>query len=421
MGSPLGGRALAWLLTLGFLLGGPRGADATPPPSPERLDALDFDNGAFLLEQSPSYGTGTNRWAAWHLSDGSDEEGWCSDKGQTSGASYLWELDTVWRLDTLALSTKNLQESQYPGISARTVELLVSEATTGAAGGAWKSLGKFEVGKAERREHALPKGTRAARVKLIVVANHGHAEYTELAEVDLFGQRAAPGAVPAIDGDYSTNFGPMRFITEGDDVYGCYDWAAGQSLIWGTISGRVARVTWWEKRESTQVREGRATFSVAGNRIAGVWYEGGTLRGEWAGPRVPRAEGPKCKPEKKQQVAENLQRQGRVVLYGIRFDTGSDVPRPDSRATLDGLLQALQAQKQVRVTIEGHTDAVADDAYNLDLSNRRARSVVAWLVKQGVPAARLEAKGYGRTRPVADNATSQGRALNRRVEAAIIK
>jgi outer membrane protein OmpA-like peptidoglycan-associated protein len=74
-----------------------------------------------------------------------------------------------------------------------------------------------------------------------------------------------------------------------------------------------------------------------------------------------------------------------------------------------------------RVVIEGHTDATASDAYNLDLSTRRARSVVAWLVKGGIPAARLEARGYGRSRPLADNATAQGRALNRRVEVSAVK
>jgi OmpA-OmpF porin, OOP family len=120
-------------------------------------------------------------------------------------------------------------------------------------------------------------------------------------------------------------------------------------------------------------------------------------------------------------VQEGLKRTGRVVVYGIRFDTASDVPRADSEPSLNELFAALQADQALRVTIEGHTDAAANDAYNLDLSRRRARSVVAWLVKKGIPASRVEAKGYGRTRPVADNATAQGRALNRRVEVSVLK
>ena len=65
--------------------------------------------------------------------------------------------------------------------------------------------------------------------------------------------------------------------------------------------------------------------------------------------------------------------------------------------------------------IEGHTDSSGDDQHNLDLSERRARSVVTWLVEKGVEAGRLSAKGQGETEPVADNGTPEGRAQNRRV------
>lgn len=388
------------------------------PPAAEPLDALDFDNGAFLIEQTESYGPRILRWSAWGLTDGSDESGWCTVQGKPLGAAYAWELDTTWRLDTLALSTTHLQEERYPGISAKTVELF-----TATADGPWKSVGTFEVGKDERRSHPLPKNTEAARVKIVVVQNHGHAEYTELSEIDLLGVRVGPPPPRKIDGDYKTGFGPMRFVSSGDQVFGCYDWASGGSAIWGTITGRVAHVTWREVHQDNQIKEGTATFSTPrqGDRIRGIWFTDGAPSGEWMGPKVRPAEGPKCKPRKKGQLASGLKQQGRVVLYGIRFDTAADAPRADSEGTLAELLDALKTQKDVRVAIEGHTDAVADDAYNLDLSNRRARSVVAWLTKKGIAPARLEAKGYGRTRPVADNATAEGRALNRRVEASIIK
>ncbi|HWO10424.1 MAG TPA: OmpA family protein [Polyangiaceae bacterium] len=396
------------------------GEDA--PVATQPLDALDFDNGALLVDESASYATGTARWSAWRLSDGSESEGWCSAKGNPTGSTFVWELDTIWHLDTLALSTKNLEEKGYPGISAKTVELFVSEGAVAAGSASWTSVGRFGVGTEERREHQLPKGTRAARVKLVIVENHGNAEYTELAEVDLNGRRAGPPPVINMNGAYDTNYGPIRFVSEGDRVFGCYDWAASESLIWGTLTGRVARVTWWERRD-TEIREGPATFAMSssGDRIWGVWYEHGSLQGKWDGQRVPKEKGPKCQPATKQPVAESLKRQGRVVLYGIHFDTDSDVPRADSQPTLQELLGALQAQPDVRVAIEGHTDATAKDAYNLDLSSRRARAVVEWLVKRGIAQPRLEAKGYGRARPVADNTTTQGRALNRRVEASIIK
>ena len=188
------------------------------------------------------------------------------------------------------------------------------------------------------------------------------------------------------------------------------------------MTGRVARVTWWEK-SFDKMSEGTATFAVSlrGDRLRGLWYSDGHLSGEWVGPRMPRGKGPKCKPAQKGQLAAGLERQGHVALYGIHFDTASDVPRPESNAALTELYETLQAQKDLRVTVEGHTDALADDAYNLDLSNGRARAVVAWLVKKGVAPARLQANGFGETRPVADNATAEGRALNRRVEVSVSK
>jgi outer membrane protein OmpA-like peptidoglycan-associated protein len=153
-----------------------------------------------------------------------------------------------------------------------------------------------------------------------------------------------------------------------------------------------------------------------------VWYsDSGALGGVWNGPRVPPAQGPTCQPARKPRIAESLRKDGRVVLYGIRFATGSDAPLPESSHTLEQLLAALQGERDLRVEIAGHTDATAGDAFNLDLSNRRASSVMAWLVKKGIDGKRLTAKGYGRTRPTADNGTEQGRALNRRVEVTVVK
>lgn len=110
-----------------------------------------------------------------------------------------------------------------------------------------------------------------------------------------------------------------------------------------------------------------------------------------------------------------------MVLYGIRFDVNADVPLPESKPALDELAAALKEDAKVKVLIEGHTDSTNTDAYNLDLSQRRAKSVVDWLAKNGIDAGRLEAKGFGKAKPVADNATAQGRALNRRVEVSVRK
>ena len=390
-------------------------AAAPPPAAPDLLEALGFDNGTVLLSETGSYGTGIGAWSAWRLTDGDEKTGWCSAQGQATGSAFVWELDTTWELRTFSVSTRYMQESEYPGISARSVELHLAD------GGSWRKAGSFQIGKGERKEFPLPAATRARQVKLVVTGNHGNAEYSEIAEVGLLGTRAGTVATSRVAGSYATNYGPMRFVQEGDEVYGCYDWAE-RSLVWGAVQGRNVRVTWLEESGET-VRQGTATFAVTsdGKTLWGVWFEGGSLAGVWSGERVPESQGPKCIPKKKGQLQTALQRQGRAVLYGIRFDSNSDVPRPESGATLDEVATLLKEEAKLRLLVEGHTDSTNTDAYNLDLSARRARKVVDLLVQRGADPSRVQSQGFGRTRPVADNATAQGRALNRRVEVSVAK
>jgi OOP family OmpA-OmpF porin len=104
-----------------------------------------------------------------------------------------------------------------------------------------------------------------------------------------------------------------------------------------------------------------------------------------------------------------------VVLRGVEFATNSATLTEGSRPILDAVAEDLRQHLQVRVELQGHTDSRGADAYNLELSQRRAESVRDYLIAQGVNATRLEAKGYGETQPIADNATKAGQAENRRV------
>ena len=109
-----------------------------------------------------------------------------------------------------------------------------------------------------------------------------------------------------------------------------------------------------------------------------------------------------------------------AVPDSVFFDFGVPVPRPDAAPALDALARSIMHEPAPLVlTVAGNTDAVGSDAYNQALSQERAQNVVAALVYRGVPAARLQAVGFGRTRPVASNATDDGRARNRRVELAL--
>ena len=108
---------------------------------------------------------------------------------------------------------------------------------------------------------------------------------------------------------------------------------------------------------------------------------------------------------------------GRYVSHGILFDTDSDRLKPESATALQAVARGLDANPNLRLLIEGHTDAVGEAAHNLDLSRRRAEAVRTVLTTQfNVDASRLTTVGLGSTRPIDSNDTPQGRAQNRRVE-----
>jgi OOP family OmpA-OmpF porin len=112
-----------------------------------------------------------------------------------------------------------------------------------------------------------------------------------------------------------------------------------------------------------------------------------------------------------------LESERRVNLYGIHFDHDEDVPRPESKPTLDEIARLLTNKPELRLQIVGHTDDRGSAAYNLDLSQRRAAGVVAVLTRDyGIAPERLKASGSGLTAPVAPNDSEEGRAKNRRVE-----
>jgi len=105
-----------------------------------------------------------------------------------------------------------------------------------------------------------------------------------------------------------------------------------------------------------------------------------------------------------------------VILQGVNFEFDKAVLTADSRQILDRVAASLLAHPEVKVEVGGHTDSVGSDAYNLNLSHQRAEAARDYLINKGVPASRLTAKGYGETKPIADNNTAEGRAKNRRVE-----
>jgi outer membrane protein OmpA-like peptidoglycan-associated protein len=108
-----------------------------------------------------------------------------------------------------------------------------------------------------------------------------------------------------------------------------------------------------------------------------------------------------------------------LTLGDVLFETGSSTLSPGAGRNLDRLVQFLTEHPDRLVQIDGFTDSVGTDSFNLDLSQRRADAVRADLLRRGVGSARVATQGYGKDYPVASNAESGGRQLNRRVEVVI--
>ena len=114
-------------------------------------------------------------------------------------------------------------------------------------------------------------------------------------------------------------------------------------------------------------------------------------------------------------LLDNLDAQGFVDIYGINFDIGKYKVKPESYQVIEQITNYLKEHPQVKIVIEGHTDNTGNDASNLTLSDKRAMSIKAEIVKRGIDPSRMETKGYGSSKPIADNKTADGRTQNRRV------
>jgi OmpA-OmpF porin, OOP family len=169
-----------------------------------------------------------------------------------------------------------------------------------------------------------------------------------------------------------------------------------------------------EKQEKINPRPDNLTFSLAG--APPVVFKAGDVV-VMVDVVTSKALENKMVEVKAADMADALATKGFVDLYGIYFDTDKTDIKPESVKTLDEIANLLKIDRSLKIQISGHTDKTGTADHNMKLSEGRAKAVVDALVKNyGIAAARLQAKGYGDTKPVAPNDTEDGRAKNRRVE-----
>ena len=115
------------------------------------------------------------------------------------------------------------------------------------------------------------------------------------------------------------------------------------------------------------------------------------------------------------EILNALNKDGYIVLY-INFESGKADIKPESQKIIDQIVKMLKDNPDIKISIEGHTDNVGTPESNQTLSENRARAVLNAIKAQGIEEIRLTSKGWGQTKPIADNRTEEGRAKNRRVE-----
>jgi outer membrane protein OmpA-like peptidoglycan-associated protein len=243
-----------------------------------------------------------------------------------------------------------------------------------------------------------------------------------------------------IQGIYATNFGLMRLERSAQVVIGCYDGDNG--TLSGRTNGRVLKFHWWENGPSSGLAF--LVLSSDGNFLNSLWYKRGQVKGLWHGRRVDDERRPRCQvpgldalvtsiydtslsvPKEKtssdqvqeETVSEELveTETSTTIFPRIFFDIDSAEIKPQFKTKLREIAAVIQKEPSQKVIIEGHTDSTYTPEHNLGLSLRRAQAVAGWLIENGVDGSTLKTKGFGEFRPIADNNTEKGRALNRRAE-----
>ncbi|MCC7410413.1 MAG: OmpA family protein [Gammaproteobacteria bacterium] len=228
--------------------------------------------------------------------------------------------------------------------------------------------------------------------------------FFEFSEIIGYGSQEPVPLLDRFGGKWKGRGVLLELKQDAATVVGCYD---GSGDLSGTVTGNILRATGTSRSAGIP-----STFVLTvtdGGDITGVRSTNGAPFRIYTGASAPDLT-TECSAVKARPPGCG------ATVHGINFDYDSDAIRPESAMVLDALFAGLTAAPESAITIVGHTSSEGSDGYNLDLSQRRAQSVIAALATRGIEPTRLTAKGAGEGQPIADNTTAAGRSLNRRVE-----
>ena len=382
----------------------------------EEKNLLSFFSGALIVKKTKDYGAG---WSAENAIDESATSGWASPKEEITGHSFVIELPEKSVLKTLSFDTANT-DGERRGAKEITVEISDQNADAG-----FQEIARVSLkDKTDNQRFPVSKQIAGRFVRVNFGKNQGATDFIELMEIRGFGEQLTKTPLSNASGTYETDYGDFHIKQEGSSVIGCYEHENG--VLKGGIEDRVMKLNWSE--DGGDSGPAVMVFTSDAKQMVGLWWDQDadilTTQGRhWDGvkksddigscPQVPNFGKSNAA---QTQIADDLKQKGRATIYGINFDTGSDVIKPESKQTLDQIVALLKENKDWRMTIEGHTDNVGGADYNQKLSEKRAAAVKDYLTKAGIEAARLSSAGFGMSKPLATNESAFGRAQNRRVE-----
>ena len=250
--------------------------------------------------------------------------------------------------------------------------------------------------------------------------------YGEYQDLDLDRQfpagkkRKALGSLTSLDAAYhfgTPGVGLRPYVSAGMGHQSITQWRSGRDRTTFANIGAGAKYYFTENVFAKASVDGMHGF----DNHQSEWMAGVGVGVNFGGRGAPVAAPVEPAPAPVEPVVyEEVEAEPVRVELDVKFDFDKANVKQDSYSDIENLAEFMKQYPQTATTVEGHTDATGNAAYNQKLSERRAGAVRDTLVNQfGVEASRINAVGYGKERPVADNATSEGRAINRRVEASV--
>jgi outer membrane protein OmpA-like peptidoglycan-associated protein len=389
----------------------PGDAPAADADAAMRGDLLAHSAGAIVYRVSSENNSGT---LAFFLLDGDLTSVWMANRDEPQAQEAVYELAAPARITHVA---SGVHEGADWSVD-QAVEVHVGAAPDGP----WVTAGTFRSRPGHLDTLALTDALEGRYVRVVLPARSGpDAPSVLVGEVVIGGTLLEPPPMADFSGAWNGGWlmGTFRLHQDGIRLRGCF--ADGRPLE-GTVDGRVATLRYADSAGHAITGEFVRTSAEEQPIVLQIFHNGDepptqALSLTTAVDQVDcTIEGVDSAPPALDPLEASLADTGTALVYDILFDFDRATLRAESGAVLDRIAGILGAHPDWSLTVEGHTDNVGRDAYNQRLSEQRAQAAVQALVARGVNPGRLQAAGFGASRPVADNVTSGGRARNRRVE-----